>query len=246
MNTRIFPLVLFVALALPFGSAHAQSSDREERIGAAFILALGRAPTAAETGLWGKDGKLSVAELVARLNPQEADARRAPAVKAYADAFGRPPADDAGAAMAAGQGNYTECMKQHIRWLAERPGDYALVIGRAYQTVMQRPAYAEEITYWQAQPPLSFVLLNACIENWARRNAPGLMATTGVATASVNSRWLNAVRLSPAVAIEARAAVGLVPDGNADLGAAVGRNVIAAGGGALVSAGGINFVAAGR
>lgn len=246
MNTRLLPLVLLVALALPFGSARAQSSDREERIGAAFVLALGRAPTAAETELWGKPGKLAIADLVSRLNPPEADARRALTVKSYVDAFGRTPSGDEGAAMAAGKWNYTGCMQQHIQWLAEHPLDYALVIGRAYQTVMQRGPYAEELDYWKAQPPLSFALLNACIENWARRNAPGLMATSGVATASVNSRWLTAVRLSPAVAAEAREAAGLIPAGNADLGAAVGRNVIAAGGGAVVSAGGINFVAAGR
>ena len=246
MNTRPIPLILLVVLVLPLGSALAQSTEQAERVAASFVLALGRVPTAAEAEQWGKPGRLSLAELVARLTPSEAGARRALAARSFVDAFGLPPAGDEPALSAGGEGNYTAGMKQHIQWLAEHPGDYALVIDRAYQAVMQRRAYAEELEYWKAQPTLSFVLLNACIENWARRNAPGLMATSGVATASVNSRWLSAVRLSPALAAEARVVAGSPPGGNADQAAAVGRNLIAAGGGAVVSAGGINFVAAGR
>ena len=245
MNTRA-PLLLFATLALSFAPVVAQSNDQEERLAASFVLALGRVPTAGEIEQWSKAGKLSIAELVSRLNPSDAAARRTLVVKAGVDAFGLPPMSAEIAMRSAGNRTYAECMKQHLAWLAEHPKDYLLVVERSYQLVMQRPAYAEELDYWKAQPPLSFVLLNACIENWARRNAPGLMATSGVATASVNSRWLAAVRLSPAVAADARAAAGLPPAGNADQAAAVGRNIIAAGGGAVVSAGGINFVAAGR
>lgn len=245
MKTRI-PLFLLLTLAFSMASARAQSTDQEERIAASFVLALGRTPTAAETGQWSPKGKLAVAELVGQLQPLGDEATRAVAVKACHDAFGREPSGDELRNWAAGSPNYTGLMKQHIQRLTEQPKEYALVIERAYQLVMRRPAYTEEFDYWKRRPPLSVVLLNACIENWARRNAPGLMTTSGVATISVNSNWLTTVRLSPWIAAEARAAAGLLPSGDADLAAETGRNVIAAGGGAVVSAGRIHFLAAGR
>lgn len=241
MKSRLTPLFLLAALALSATSASAQSDGQEERIGASFVLALGRAPSAGETGQWSKQGKLSIAELVALLQQQsDAGVKRATAAKACADAFGREPAGDE-----INGGSYTGLMQRHIQWLAGHPKEYEQVIERAYQLVMQRRAFTVEIDYWQAQPVLSFALLAGCIENWARRNAPGLMATTGTATVSVNSAYLTTVRLPAAIAAEARAAVGLFAAGDANLAAATGRNIIAAGAGQVVSSGGINFVAAG-
>ncbi len=245
MTTRA-PLFLLALLCLVLVPAVAQSTDQADRIAASFVLALGRVPTAVEAAQWTGKGKLAIAELVAQLQPQGDDAKQAVAVKACLDACGREPAADELRAWLVGSPSYSGLMKQHVAWLEAHPKDYALVVERAYQLVMQRHAFAEELDYWKAQPALSFVLLNACIENWARRNAPGLMATSGVATASVNSMWLTTVSLAPAVATEARVAAGLVHAGNADLAAALGRNIIAAGGDAVASAGGVHFVAAGR
>ncbi len=247
MNVRFTPLLLLAAFAWSTAPAPAQSTAQEERIGAAFVLALGRAPSAGEPGQWSQQGKLSVAELVARLQQQsDPGARRALVVQTCADAFGRAPAGGEIDAWSAGRPTYTGLMKQHVQWLAEHPKEYGQVIERAYQRVMRRPAYAEEIDYWNARPVLSYALLCGCIEDWARRNAPGLMATTGTPTVSVHSAWLTTVRLSPAVAVEARAATGLFPAGDANLAAATGRNLIAAGAGSVVTSGGIHFVAAGR
>ena len=244
MNPR---LILLAALALlSTAPAHAQSTAQEERIGASFVLALGRAPSVGETGQWTQQGKLSVAELVARLQQQsDAGARRALAAQACADAFGRAPVAGELDAWSARQPTYTGLMKQHVQWLAEHPKEYGQVIERAYQRVMRRPAYAEEIDYWNAQPALSYALLCGCIEDWARRNAPGLMVTTGTPTVSVHSAWLTTIRLSPAVAAETRAATGLFPAGDASLAAATGRNLIAAGAGTIATSGGMHFVAAG-
>lgn len=233
-------LVLLAALTVV--PAFAASEAQNERINAAFVLALGRAPTAEDLGLWSKEDKLSVADLIARLQAQGESA----VDRACADAFGRGPTDAERQAGVAGRPNYTALMKQHMRWLAGHPEEYAQVIGRSYQLVLGRAPLDLEITYWQARPPLSFVLLNGCIENWARRNAPGLTVTSGRATVSVNSEWLTAVRLSPAVAAEARAAAGLFPAGDVHLAAANGQNVVAAGAGGVDSAGGIHFVAAGK
>lgn len=235
-------LVLLAALIPPVVPAFAVSEGQTERVGAAFVLALGRAPAAGEIELWGKQEKMSVADLVARLPAQGESVVE----KACADAFGRGPTEEERKAWAAGRPTYTALMKQHVQWLAGHPEEYAKVIGRAYQLVLGREVFDVELTYWQAQPPLSFALLNGCIENWARRNAPGLTVTSGRATISVNSEWLTAIRLSPAVAAEVRIAAKLFPAGDANLAAATGQNVIAAGAGGVDSAGGIHFVAAGK
>jgi len=248
MKIRRTPWLLLAALSLSSAIAAAPTGPEEERIGAAFVLALGRAPSASEIDQWAKQGRLSVAELVAHHRQQlrsDANAERAVVDKACADAFGREPTADEIAAGSGGDRTYTELMTQHVQWLGEHPAEYRLVLERAYRTVLRRPAFAEELAYWNAQPALSYALLAGCIENWARRNAPGLMATTGTATVSVNSAYLAAVRLSPAIAAEARAAAGLFPAGDADRAAAVGRNLLAAGAGGVVSNGGIHFVAAG-
>jgi len=241
------PLVLLAALTLTAAPALAGSAEQAERIGAAFVLVLGRAPAAGEIERWSQPDRRSVAELVVRLQTQvDAAGWQAAADQACADAFGREPTEAERSARAAGRQTYTALMKQHVHWLAEHPAEYAKVIGRSYQLVLGRAVFDVELAYWQAQPPLSFALLNGCIENWARRNAPGLTVTSGRATVSVNSEWLTAIRLSPAVAAEARAAAGLFPAGDVHLAVANGQNVVAAGAGGVDSAGGIHFVAAGK
>ena len=248
MKTRLTPLVLLATLAVSAATSFAQSGEQEERIGASFVLALGRAPSAGETELWGKPGRLPVAELIARHQQQlqgAASLQRAAVIKACADAFGREPTAREIDTWSAGNPTYTGLMKQHIQWLGEHATEYRKVMERAYQRVMRRPAYSVEIEYWNAQPTLSFVLLVGCIEDWARRNAPGLMATTGTPTVSVNSGYLTTIRLSPAVAAEARDATGLFPAGEPNLAAAAGRHLVAAGAGTIITSGHIHFVAAG-
>jgi hypothetical protein len=63
-------LVLLTALISTAVPTLAGSEGQNERIGAAFALALGRAPAAEEIELWSKQGKLPVADLVARLQAQ--------------------------------------------------------------------------------------------------------------------------------------------------------------------------------
>ena len=212
------------------------------------MLALGRAPSSGEIDHWAKLGTLPVADLIARHQQQlqgDVGVKRATVVKACADAFGREPTEPEIDAWSSGNWTYAELMKQHIQWLGEHPTEYQQAIERAYQLVMRRPAYPVEIDYWKAQPTLSYALLVGCIEDWARRNAPGLMATTGTPTVSVNSGYLTTIRLSPAVAAEARAATGLFPAGESNLAAAAGRHLVAAGAGTIITSGHIHFVAAG-
>jgi hypothetical protein len=244
---RFATLFLVAVLACPSATAFAQSAEQEERIAASFVLALGRTPTAGEIERWAKQEPQPLADLIARHRRQlqdDAAAQRAVVVKASQDAFGRAPGEDDIKSLSGG-GTYADLMQRHIRWLAEHPAEYEQVVHRAYRLLLQRDAYSVEIDYWKRQPALSFVLLVGCIENWALRNRPGLTATTGIATVSVNSGYLATVRLSPSVAAEARAATGLVPSGDAALASAAGRNLVAPGADQVASVGGIHFTAAG-
>ena len=195
-----------------------------------------------------KQEPLSLAELVDRHRQQlesDAAAAREVVLKAGQDAFGRAPSEDQIKSLSAGGATYTDLVVRHLRWLTERPVEYEQVVHHAYRLVLQREAYSIEIDYWKRQPTLSFALLAGCIEDWARRNRPGLTATSGVPSVSVNSEYLDAVRLSPVVAAEARKVAGLVPAGDAALAYATGRKVVAPGGEQIASVGGICFAAAG-
>ena len=88
---------------------------------------------------------------------------------------------------------------------------------------------------------LPFALLAACIDDWARRNQPGLTVTSGPAAVNINSPYLVTVRLSPGLAEEVRAAAGFERPRNP----ALGYHVLAPGAGRVASVGGIHFVAAG-
>lgn len=122
--------------------------------------------------------------------------------------------------------------------LATLTGDseaYEQVLQRAYRHVVGRDVYAEEIAYWGNYPTLPYALLVGCIEDWARRNQPGLMNTAGTPTVSVNCDLLATTRLSPALA--KRVATWLdLPDATP---------VLAPGGAELASSGGIRFLVTG-
>ncbi|ACB73857.1 hypothetical protein [Opitutus terrae] len=250
-----FRAVAFAALALlAVSHSHAQSPStaaQAERVGASFVLALGRAPTAAELQSWTQRNESSVSELLAlhRQQLQSDDgAARAVAQRAAEDAFGQTATDTPAAAAPL----YVEQLQRHVQRLATNPADYAQVIQRAYQRALRRDPYDVELGYWRERPVLSYALLVGCIENWGLRNAPGLMATTGAPTISVNSNFLTAVRLSPAIATEARLALGMLPPATgdqlaalADRLAATGRTLIAPGAGDVVSLGHIHAAVCG-
>lgn len=213
-----------------------------ERVTASFLLALGAMPTVEDAARWAEE-PAPLAELLARHRRQlEDDTARTLVLvaKARLDAFGEtggttPTADELSG------GLYVERVRRHLRWLTEHPADYTQVLHRAYSLVLRRDAYPLEIDYWNKRAPLPFALVAACVDDWARRNQPGLTVTSGVPAVSVNSGYLVAVRLSPPVAAEARAAVGLRPVTRT----ATGRHVIGPGADEVTSVGGIHFAAAG-
>lgn len=244
LTTRRLALACLALLAVTVPTAAAPG---QERVAASFVLALGRTPTPQEVDQWSAQDRLPLTDLLARHRHQlasDAARRRAVIVKAAEDALGAPP-DERDVRAAAGTAIYSELMQRHLAWLAEHPADYERVVHRAYRLVLQRDAYSVEIDYWKRRPAISFALLTGCVEDWARRNRPGLMATTGVPTVSVNSDYLVTVKLSPSVAAEARAAAGVGPSAD-DAGASAAlRRVVAPGAAQITSVGGIHFAAAG-
>jgi hypothetical protein len=235
---------LLTCLAL---DVSAQAAEQAERVAASFVLALGRIPTAEETTQWGGAAPLSLADLIARhrsrLEAAPAE-RRTVLERASRDAFGIA-GGVPGTGGPAPTGTYAEMMTEYLRWLDAHPDEYQQVVQRAYRAVLARDAHPIEVDYWRKRPVTSLALLAACLDDWALRNRPGLMATAGVPAVSINSRYLAAVRLSAAVAAEARAVAGVASVGGPSLAAASGRNVVAPGAGEIVSVGGIHFTAAG-
>ena len=248
MKSRLVFLFTVIVGLFATGTALAASAVQTERIRAAYVLAFGRPPTPEEITESEKQAELTLADRLTRLQSHlQADAalNRAVVLKAAVDAFGRPPTESESATSANGVKTYTELMKQHVAWIASHPAEYEQIQERAYQRVISRSVYPGEIAYWKKYDALPYVLLVGCIENWGRRNAPGLMETTGTPTISVNSRYVTTIPLSPAVAAEARAAAGLPLTGDAAFAAEVGRNLVAPGGDKIITTGQMHLVAVG-
>ncbi len=238
---------LFACLALG-ASAVAATPAVDSRIAATCALMLGRVPSSGELAAL-PASNLTVTDLVVNLRHRlaaDSTLRRTVATRAWRDAFGTAPTDDQLALDAAAL-TYSEHVQQHLRWLATHPVDYRSVLDRAYRLVVHRDAFAEEVAYWRQRCPeaLPFVLLVGCIDDWARRNQPGLTVTSGVPTVSPNCLHLGVVRLPPADAGELHAA--FFPRSNYDaLAMATGHNLLAPGAAPLVTSGHSHFVAVGR
>jgi hypothetical protein len=247
MKIRLAPLLGLAVLAVTPAPLRGQPAEAAERLAAACALALGRLPTAEEMRPAAEAATAPVAGLLAQHRARlrtDAAARRAMLVRAAEDALGRAPSESELAGWTHDDRLYFEWVEQHRQWLAEHADAYQQVLARAYARVLQRAPYPVEFDYWKKYHALPFVLLVGCVENWARRNAPGLMATTGTPTIAVTSDLLATLRLSPAAADEVRTAIGLAATDAAPRTAA-GRHVIAPGAEEIVSVGHVHFVVVG-
>ena len=241
-----FPLVVAAAALVAVVSAGA--AEATERLSASFFLALGRAPTTAELRDWEPYADDRMADLFARHRRQLAASeseRRGVANRAWRDALGGEPGARGADPLAAENGTYAEQVERLRRTLVEHDEQYRAVLDRAYRRVLGRAPFVEEIDYWHQHSVLPYTALVGCLENWARRNAPGLTVTSGVPAICVNSDFLTTLRLSPAVAAEARAAAGLPAMVEPALALARGQNVVMPGAGEVVSVGGVHFTAVG-
>ncbi|HLP07233.1 MAG TPA: hypothetical protein VK178_03645 [Opitutaceae bacterium] len=171
----------------------------------------------------------------------DATERRATFARAYRDVFGA--AASEAEVDAASARFYSEHTSVLLAALADRPDEYRRVIERAYRMALGRAPFAEEYGYWAEFRPLPYVLLVGCVENWARRNAPGLMATAGTPTIGADAEQAAVFRLAPALAAEVRRALGQ-PLAARD--SAAGRTVIGPGAEAIVSVGGVHVLVVGQ
>lgn len=242
VKAKFAPLFIFVTIALSAVTGFAGTQDQEERIAASFMLVQGRAPSDSEVGQWAGKGELSISKLVAGLEKQIAGSKsqkRDVFTRAFQDSFGRAPSKAEVKAGIAKGGSYNEQMKDNIAVLEGDAAKYEASIRSAYQFVISRDAYDQEIDYWTEKGTFSNVLLVGCVEAWATRNQPGLMVTAGTPTISVNSIYLSTVRLSSETAAEARMAGGFATVEDS------GSHLLAAGSGNLVAGGRVHFLATG-
>ncbi|HVU34075.1 MAG TPA: hypothetical protein VHE61_11615 [Opitutaceae bacterium] len=240
MNPRVLVAALLALVSCPV--IPAQTSVRAQRFAAAYLLAFGTAPAAGSAVTDGASVGSLYAELRTRLRRDPTLARDA-RTRALGDAFGRSPSAADLAAVPADAVTYAEVLKAGVASLASDSPAYAAVIGRAYRLVLERDPYPEEIAYWAGRPVESFAMLVGCVENWARRNAPGLMATSGAPTIARNSPYLVTIGLLPAIAAEAQDAIGL----DSAVGVSAAQRVVVAPTAANIrSVSGMPFVAAGN
>ncbi|MFT3830238.1 MAG: hypothetical protein QM691_11105 [Opitutaceae bacterium] len=231
---RTWAVLAIVMVAVPLQAACAGEADRTA---AAALVAYGRDATVEERSAGSARDKQTLAELLEAARQKlrgDAAERRATFARAYRDVFGVA-ASEADVAAAPAR-LYLEHEAVLLATLSGQPDDYRRVIERAYQAALGRAPFAEEYGYWAEFRPLPHLLLVGCVENWARRNAPGLMATTGVPTIGADAARPAVFRLTPALADEVRRALGQ-PLAPRDL--AAGRTVIGPGAEAVVSVGGM-------
>ncbi len=224
------------------GRAAPDAADRGE---AACWLSLGRSTTeserlAANTPAGATMGVLLEQHRV-QLRGDEAG-RRGVATRACWDAWGRAPAAHE-LESATGGLLYAERLGELVAGLAGSPREYHAVLERAYRAALGRAPFPEELAYWDERRPLAYTMVVGCLENWARRNAPGLTVTSGVPAIGVNGEQLATLRLTPALADEVRRALAWPTD---ELSRARGANVLVPGGEGVVSVGGVHFLALGR
>lgn len=229
-------LILVLAL-LPHLAASAVDDHGTdvERTALAHLLAFGRPAATAITSADTLATQLERHRAELRSN---GDARARTARAAWLDAFGRAPTVDELHAEAALPLTYPERLQRHLERLRRTPDENREVIHRAYRLVVHRDAYAEEFDYWRPHGVRTFVILVACIEDWARRNRPGLMVTAGNPAVPARSRFTHIVRVTPALAAEASSLLELNPPANAS-------RVLAVGGESVATAGGMHLTIVG-
>lgn len=246
MKLRAFSALLLVWL-VSSASVSAQAPTQQEIISASCLIAFGRPAELGELN----DPLLAnktLAQLVAGHREDlknDPEIQRLVARQAFLHARGIAAPGKPDFVSSAPGLTYADHIKQQIAWLAEHPEAYREVINRAYQLVIRRDAYPEEYAYWKPYGTLPYVVLVGAIENWAFRNQPGLMVTTGTPSIAINSRFLQTQRVPLSLANEARELLGLPVWTDVARQHSPGRNIVAVGAKDIESVGGVHFLLAG-
>ena len=243
-----FLLGLALALLATVVPSSAQSTAQEV-ISASTMIAFGRPALAGELAdpLYANK---SLAELLKAHREDlknDPELQRLTRLRAYSDAFGVSNNLDhvtKGVGHALGV-TYVEHLSSHLKSMATDSERYRESINRAYQLVIRRDAYPEEFAYWKNYGTLPYVVLVGAIENWAFRNQPGLMVTTGTPSIAINSRFLQTQRVPLGLANEAREVLGLPVWTDVARQHSPGRNIVGVGAKDIESVGGVHFLLAG-
>lgn len=245
MKFRTLSVLLLGCLA-SLGTLPAQAPTPQELISASCLIALGRPATIGEL----KDPLLANKTLAQLVQAHRENLKNDPALQRLVDNQAELDAKGWRIEMKGGdlrdQGIlYVDRLKQNLERLGNTPDAYREVINRAYQLVIRRDAYPEEFEYWKPYGVLPYVVLVGAIENWAFRNQPGLMVTTGTPAIAVNSRFLQTQRVPLSLANEARELLGLPVWTDVARQHSPGRNIVAVGAKDIESVGGVHFLLAG-
>lgn len=199
--------------------------------------------------VFGRPGSTSANQDLDKLRKQlqsDSEAAAFAWAQAWRDSFGTEPQPGNAPKKDGERLTYIEHMKANLGRLTAEPSLRETVINRAYRYLLQRDAYPEEIKYWTVRPVAPFSTVVASMEHWARRNQPGLMVTSGTPTVAAYSRYLSTVTLSRADALTLRKQFGLEPDGDPEVIASRGHNLIGVAPEAAVTGGHMFFAATGN
>lgn len=240
-----FLLGLSLALLATVVPSSAQSTAQEV-ISASTMIAFGRPALAGELA----DPLYANKTLAELLKAHQEDLKNDPALQRLVDNQAEVDAKGWRVEMKGGDLRergvlYVERLKQNLETLGKSPDWYRDSINRAYQLVIRRDAYPEEFAYWKNYGTLPYVVLVGAIENWAFRNQPGLMVTTGTPSIAINSRFLRTQRVPLGLANEAREVLDLPVWTDVARQHSPGRNIVAVGAKDVESVGGVHFLLAG-
>ncbi len=234
----IAALICVVVLCTSFSKLFAQT-EQEQRIRSSYMLVFGKDATDGEINYWKGQGNLSVSQLFDKHRQYfttNAGPHRDLIIRSYVAAFGRNPSEGEINYYINGNLTYTELVNGHVGYLVRNNTEYEKTIKRAYQYALRRLPTKDEIGYAFVSGGLTYLFWIGWLQD----------ASHGKNSINIsNAPIFTGVRVSDKVALEARAASGLVAAGGGNLVAAGGGNLVAAGGGNLVAAGGGNLVAAG-
>lgn len=244
MKHRFLPGLILALLATVVPSS--AQSTAQEVISASTMIAFGRPALAGELA----DPLYANKTLAELLKAHREDLKNDPELQRLVDNQAEVDAKGWRVEMKGGDMRdrgvlYVERLKQNLETLAKQPDSYREVINRAYQLVIRRDAYEEEFAYWKNYGTLPYVVLVGAIENWAFRNQPGLMVTTGTPSIAINSRFLQTQRMPLGLANEAREVLGLPVWTDVARQHNPGRNIVAVGAKDIESVGGVHFLLAG-
>jgi len=240
MKKVIFALTIALAVSIITTPTFAQDQVKRDRIVASYMISLGRQPSNDELKYWSGQQVNSLEQLVNNHNnwlQGSRDEERKVIIRAFQHAYGYAPSESDVNKSLAETKNYTDWMRNHIKYLRENSTAWDNLLGKVYWNVCKRWATTNDKNSWPQSDAKPYWMVASVVDKWQAENKHNSQK----AVRSVNG-FMSAVPLSNPVAGEAARLIG---QAGGNVIAAGGGNVVAAGGGNVVAAGGGNVIAAG-